>query len=490
MKEVQEISHKELQETRLYRIAMFVVVAMFVAHAAFIGLFWYLEVKEMAYLNIFFSLPMILICFLCVQKRWIWTLAFISFVEILVHAMAAIYYIGWETGFYFYLICALVITQSYPWKPLAKFIMVLIFGGITVSFYLFFHESAYLLDKSMIQVLYLMNLAVFAGLTASYMWYQVSMSMNFEKQLDSANADLKENNNLILDQKIEIEEAHNEIKDSINYAKRIQSAILPPDSLIKESLPNSFVLYKPKDIVAGDFYWLRTLASKVSRVPSGDQYSQATGHNPQRTVLIAAADCTGHGVPGAMVSVICNNGLNRSVREFGLTDPGKILDKTRELVIQEFEKSEDEVKDGMDIALLSLEQGHTARDTIAVTHHSKLSYAGAHNPLWIIRNGGGEVEEIKANKQPIGKFINPEPYTTHQVNLNEGDAVYIFSDGYPDQFGGDRGKKFKSGNFKKLLLSIQSESMEKQKELLDNAFEEWRGDLEQIDDVCVIGIRL
>ena len=251
----------------------------------------------------------------------------------------------------------------------------------------------------------------------------------------------------------ELEEKNTEILDSINYAKRIQSAILPPNKLVKGCLENSFILYKPKDIVAGDFYWLEQKDEKV---------------------LFAAADCTGHGVPGAMVSVVCNNALNRSVREYALSEPGQILDKTREIVIQEFEKSEDEVKDGMDIALCSLEG-------------NKLQYAGAHNPLWIIRNG--EILETKANKQPIGKFDKQLPYITHTFELKKGDSIYIFSDGYVDQFGGEKGKKFKSKAFKSLLLSIQNKTMEEQRILIDKAFETWRGNLEQIDDVCVIGVR-
>ncbi|MCB0476776.1 MAG: serine/threonine-protein phosphatase, partial [Crocinitomicaceae bacterium] len=228
-----------------------------------------------------------------------------------------------------------------------------------------------------------------------------------------------------------------------------------------------------------------------------NQSSFGTDHLEHGTILIAAADCTGHGVPGAMVSVICNNGLNRSVQEFGLSDPGKILDKTRELVIKEFAKSEEDVKDGMDIALVSIEQQQEGGDNLAVPELvegqfscSKLKYAGAHNPLWIIRKGASEVEEIKANKQPIGKFSHPEPYQTHELVLNSGDTLYIFSDGYPDQFGGDRGKKFKSGSFKQLLVAIQNEEMSRQKEILNKEFENWRGDIEQIDDVCVIGVRI
>ena len=252
----------------------------------------------------------------------------------------------------------------------------------------------------------------------------------------------------------ELEEKNQEIMDSITYAKRIQSAILPPEKVVKEYLEESFILYKPKDIVAGDFYWME--------------------HKDGR-ILFAAADCTGHGVPGAMVSVVCNNGLNRSVREHGLIDPGKILDKTREIVVQEFEKSEEEVKDGMDIALCSLE-GNT------------LLYAGAHNPLWIIRNG--EIIETKANKQPIGKFTHAVPFTTHRFELEPNDTLYIFSDGFIDQFGGPKGKKLKAKAFREMLLRIQKLSMEEQKQTIDREFEAWKGDLEQIDDVCVIGVRV
>lgn len=264
----------------------------------------------------------------------------------------------------------------------------------------------------------------------------------------------KKANEIIAHQKEIVEEKNQEIMDSISYAKRIQSAILPPDKLVKEYLENSFILYKPKDIVAGDFYWLEHKNNKI---------------------LFAAADCTGHGVPGAMVSVVCNNGLNRSVREHDLTIPGKILDKTREIIVEEFEKSEEEVNDGMDIALCTLEG-------------NKLQYAGANNPLWIIRNG--EIIETKANKQPIGKFDNPEPYTTHEFDLESGDSLYVFSDGFVDQFGGEKGKKFKARAFRDLLLSIQNKSMEEQKKIIDDTFEKWKGDLEQIDDVCVIGVRV
>jgi serine phosphatase RsbU (regulator of sigma subunit) len=275
---------------------------------------------------------------------------------------------------------------------------------------------------------------------------------------NAANELLQKTNDEVLHQKELVDEKNKEIMDSINYAKRIQNAILPPARIVAQFLPESFILYKPKDIVAGDFYWLETKDDKV---------------------LFAAADCTGHGVPGAMVSVICNNGLNRSVREYGITEPGKILDKTREIVIQEFEKSDDEVKDGMDISLCSIN-----------LHTQTLNWAGANNPLWIIRKDSGIIEEIKANKQPIGKYAEAKPFDTHLIQLEKGDVIYLFTDGYQDQFGGEKGKKFKASSLKELLLSVQTKSMSQQKLVLDSTFEIWRGKLEQIDDVCIIGVRI
>ncbi|MBK9192697.1 MAG: tetratricopeptide repeat protein [Crocinitomicaceae bacterium] len=267
---------------------------------------------------------------------------------------------------------------------------------------------------------------------------------------------------LVEEQKHIVEEKNKEITDSINYAKRIQAAILPPDRLVKNFLPDSFVLYKPKDIVAGDFYWL---------------------HQADDEILFAAADCTGHGVPGAMVSVVCNNALNRSVREYGLKDPGKILDKTREIVIAEFEKSDEEVKDGMDISLVAIQSEFE-------NGKRKLNWAGANNPLWILRKGSIEIEEIKPDKQPIGKYADAKPFKTNGINLQKGDALYIFTDGYQDQFGGEKGKKFKASNLKNLIIENKEKSMTEQKEIINSAFEGWKGNLEQVDDVCVIGLRI
>ncbi len=294
---------------------------------------------------------------------------------------------------------------------------------------------------------------LFVLVLTGFVLYSYGQSKKANRLLNVKNEEIETKNMLI-------EEKNREILDSINYAKRIQGAILPPDAEFQKWLPNAFVLYKPKDIVAGDFYWLE---------------------EKDGTVLLAAADCTGHGVPGAMVSVICKNGLSRSVREYKQVEPGKILDTTRSIVITEFKKSTDEVKDGMDIALVAM---------VPDENGCRLQYAGAHNPLWIVRKGSNKIEEIKATKQPIGKFENAKPFTTHELRLNPGDTFYLPSDGYQDQFGGIKGKKYKSGPLKTFLLSIQEKSMEEQKKLLDQEFESWRGDIEQIDDVCIIGVRV
>ncbi|MGZ6540351.1 MAG: PP2C family protein-serine/threonine phosphatase, partial [Bacteroidia bacterium] len=261
-------------------------------------------------------------------------------------------------------------------------------------------------------------------------------------------------------QKTIIEEKQKEILASISYAKRLQEAILPPHNLIKQFLPDSFFFYKPKDIVAGDFYWL-----------------EVTNDKDPELILFAAADCTGHGVPGAMVSVVCSNALNRTVKEFGITDPGKILDKVSELVVETFEKSESEVNDGMDISICSFNK-----------KTNELKWSGANNPLWIIRNKG--MIEYKPNKQPIGKVDAPAPFNTHTIQLQKNDIIYIFTDGYADQFGGEKGKKYKLSSLQELFLSNCSLSMPEQLKAVSEALKNWQGNIDQVDDILVMGIKI
>jgi len=271
--------------------------------------------------------------------------------------------------------------------------------------------------------------------------------------------EVEQKKNQIELQKELMEEKNREITDSIRYAKRLQDAILPPTGFFRSLLPDSFVFYQPKDIVAGDFYWLEK---------SDD------------TIFLAVADCTGHGVPGAMVSIVGHNGLERCVKEFGLKDPEAILDKLNELVEGTFSRSEGQVRDGMDIALCIIKKSGDS---------TELTYSGANNPLWIIR-ADNTLEEIKADKQPIGRYDNRKPFTAKKVRLLDGDQIYLFSDGYADQFGGPSGKKFKYSRMKEELIQMAGSAMEEQSKMLSRKFHEWKGNLEQIDDVCVIGVRL
>jgi serine phosphatase RsbU (regulator of sigma subunit) len=255
-----------------------------------------------------------------------------------------------------------------------------------------------------------------------------------------------------------VEQKNKEILDSIAYAKRIQTAMLPTVDYLREQLKEIAVFYQPKDIVAGDFYWYEEL----------DDFQ-----------MLAVADCTGHGVPGAMVSVICYNALNRSVREYGLTDPGQILDKTREIILLELSKHDENVKDGMDISLLVLNM-----------RSGKHAWAGANTPLWMVRNGDSEISEIKADKQPIGLHINSSRFTTHQLDLVKGDTLFLFTDGYADQFGGSTGKKFKSANLKRLFATNAHVDIRLLEKEIVATFNEWKENEEQVDDVCVIAIRI
>lgn len=277
------------------------------------------------------------------------------------------------------------------------------------------------------------------------------INIELEKQV-------KERTKEINQQKEELAEKNKDITDSIIYAQRIQSAILPTDEQIKEFLTESFVLFKPKDIVSGDFYWFAAKKKKI---------------------FIAACDCTGHGVPGAFVSMIGNDLLNQIIIEQDKNDPGEILSLLNKGVKSVFSrKGEQEAEDGMDMALCVID-----------LQNNQLEFSGAQNPLLLIRKG--ELIYTKGDKTPIGGDTEMSyNFTNHKTDLQKGDIIYIFSDGYQDQFGGPQNKKFMIKRFKELLLSIQNQPMEEQKEQLNKALEEWKENEEQVDDILVIGIRI
>ncbi|HHZ66120.1 MAG TPA: tetratricopeptide repeat protein [Flavobacteriales bacterium] len=257
-------------------------------------------------------------------------------------------------------------------------------------------------------------------------------------------------------QKKVVEDQTKEITDSIRYAESIQRAILPSDEDLA-MLPEHFVLFNPKDIVSGDFYWM---AEKEGRV------------------YFAACDCTGHGVPGAFMSMLNSALLTEAVNEKGLTRPCDIFYEVRKGIIDALKQTGelDSQKDGMDAVLCAWNGNGT------------LEYALANNPLILIRNG--ELSETKPDKMPVSILTGEQiPYTHHELKVEKGDRVYIFSDGYPDQFGGKKGRKFMIKRFKQLLLDIHQEPLEAQRDKLDAAMQKWMGDGEQVDDILVIGVR-
>ena len=297
------------------------------------------------------------------------------------------------------------------------------------------------------------------------------LQAGFEKDSSEKEAEINRLRNVELaNAYIHIEAKNKEILDSINYAKRLQEAILPAHHLVREYLSQSFILFKPRDIVAGDFYWMYA--------PGGLNEDETKAED---LIILAVADCTGHGVPGAMVSVVCSNALNSAVKESNLRDPGDILNKVRELIVETFRANDDLVMDGMDISLCCLD-----------LNSKSMKWAGANNPLWIIRQKEGvpHFKEYKPDRQPIGSYHNARPFTSHTIQLHSHDCIYLFSDGFADQFGGAFDKKFRNENLKNLFLSVCSLPMEKQRELINEAFEMWRGDAEQVDDVCLIGVRV
>jgi len=271
---------------------------------------------------------------------------------------------------------------------------------------------------------------------------------------------ITERTKTVAHQKEEIEHKNREITDSINYAKRIQDAILPSVKEIKKSWANTFVFFQPKDIVSGDFYWYHKI--------NADEF------------LLAVADCTGHGVPGGFMSMICSDKLNEAA---GISkSPSELLHYANNAIKLALKQNEDEntTRDGMEMALVRVN-----------TQNQKIWYTGANRPLWIIRKDSNELEEIKPTKASVASNTSVDfQYQSHEFQLNKGDSLYMSSDGYPDQFGGPKGKKYMTANFKKFILSIKDEVVQMQHNLIKSNIENWMKGFEQVDDLLVIGIKL
>ena len=286
----------------------------------------------------------------------------------------------------------------------------------------------------------------------------------FETQQENRDLILKlkqkvdEQEKIVEERTREVVEQSNRITDSIKYAKRIQDALLKKQDYESKHLPEHFIIYKPKDIVSGDFYWAL---------------------EKENYLYLAAVDCTGHGVPGAFLTLLGANLLNEINSTSQLLTPSQILDNLSLRVIKELSQDDGESKDGMDISLLRIDL-----DT------NEINWSGANSPLYLLLEKEEEVKVIKGNKQPIGFSENVKPFTNHKLKLNSGDLIYLFSDGFPDQFGGENGKKIGYKVFRDFLVKISKQKISKQKNSIIEFFEEWKGEEEQTDDVCLIGLKI
>jgi serine phosphatase RsbU (regulator of sigma subunit) len=277
-----------------------------------------------------------------------------------------------------------------------------------------------------------------------------------ERQLQKEKRILEEK---VRERTAEIEAQKEEITSSIEYASRIQMAMLPTVELFKKAFSDHFVLFKPRDIVSGDFYWI------------GED---------ENHIFFTVADCTGHGVPGAFMSTLGISTLNEIITNNSDLHANTILNLLREKTKTSLHQTgkEGEAADGMDVAFCVL---HKSGKT--------LEFAGAYNPLFIFR--GGEFKEYKADRMPIGIYVGErESFTNYEINVKKGDTLYIFSDGLADQFGGPEGAKYKKSNLKKLLSEIYYRPMEEQRQIVGNEFEKWKGKIDQIDDITIIGVRI
>ncbi len=265
---------------------------------------------------------------------------------------------------------------------------------------------------------------------------------------------IKRDQSRILEQKKQIEEKNGHIMDSVRYAEQLQRSMLPAEEKIKAVVDDLMVYYVPRDVVSGDFYWF---------IEKEEEY------------YLAVADCTGHGVPGSMISMVGVHGLSSALNDYGFRKPNKLLDKLREEILYTFKDKNKSRKDGMDISLCRIN-----KKTL------ELQFSGAFNGLYILR--GEEQIEIKADRQPIGFHFKMEPFTLHDFQLQKGDKLFMYTDGYVDQFGGEEGKKYMKKAFKNLLFSLKDSSMPEIKERLNSEFQLWKGDYDQLDDICVLGI--
>jgi serine phosphatase RsbU (regulator of sigma subunit) len=457
-------------------------------HIIYVIIFAICKVDSLLWFNVFISLPVFTAAFLCSYKGLLKIPPVIGTIEVTIHQVMAVLLLGQESGFLILLFCLVPIgILFYNWK-VSFFInsMIALVLFLLISWFDTGQFVRYDLPATTLKIIRLINSIGLFAIVGLIIFYYITLNKKLygrqkstSQALAQSNEELNATIEIVNKQKDQIEsqhrvvlEQHRNITDSIRYAERIQSAVLPPDDYLSEFLRDYFILFKPRDIVSGDFLW-------------------AT--NQDSTLMLAVADCTGHGVPGALLSMLGISFLNEIVNTRETLHANQILERLRDYVISSLHQTgrKGEAQDGIEIALCVINPGKNI-----------MEYSGANRPLYIIRDMGTHgmdkdaqqgymLMHISADTMPIGIYEQePIPFTNNEIKLQKNDTVYLFSDGYLDQMGGPGRKTFRSHRFRNLLLEIQDQPMKMQKRMLTTKLEQWQGNVEQIDDILVVGFRL
>lgn len=436
-------------------------------HIIYLFLFSIFEADLLFWFNLFISMPVFIVAFICAYKGFLKIPPVIGTIEVAIHQTLAVLLLGQDTGFHILLFCLIPIgILFYNWR-------ISFFCNSFLAFVLYLAISwfdsgqfvKYQLEENIMLIIRIINSIGLFMIVGLIIFYYITLSKKLYSRQKITSEELSFSNRILNDQ-------HTKIRDSIQYAERIQSAVLVPEDYLTEFMEDHFVLFKPRDIVSGDFFW-------------------ATHQNNR--LMIAVADCTGHGVPGALLSMLGISFLNEIVNRDEFMRANQILNILRTYIITSLHQTgrRGEAQEGIEIALCVVD-----------SHKKQLEFSGANRPLYIVRENDQdrdhieedlrhELVKIEADKMPIGIYDEEmAPFTNNIVQLQKNDTVYLFSDGYVDQMGGPDRKTFRSHRFKKLLLEIQDQSMEEQKHLLLEKIESWRGNVEQIDDILILGFKI
>lgn len=440
------------QNLKFFRITQWAYVVGMLGHTFAIFNFAHGGYQEMMWFNILVSVP-------CFATAWLinrlgyhnWAFAF-GFSELFAHQMLGAYFLGNELGWYFWLIYLAALSFFNPhWSNKTHFLLLsfIIVGFGAMYFYL--GKGVYPVSPSFKQAIFMNNALSCLVFLSLLINYYSRAAHKAEAGLRNAVEELSEKNE-------EIETQQERMMQSINYAKIIQSAVIPDDQVLQANFPEHFILFEPTSIASGDFYWFSDLGNQV---------------------VVVCADCTGHGVPGGFMSMLGISYLSELVNHQRISQPAQILEGLRQKVKEALKNNhqENQPKDGMDVSVCTFDKAR----------HS-LQFAGANNGIFIIKNG--QLIEHKPTKNPIGTYPKEVPFTQATFQLEPNTQIYMYTDGYIDQFGGEEGRKFLKKRLKDELLKVQSLSMSQQQQALHQVFTTWRGKEHQIDDCTLIGLKI